>query len=48
MLAGGAMSLVLLVAGVWIVPGLLDWGRYREGIAGLAASGIGRPVRIIT
>ena len=46
MLAGGAMSLVLLVAGVWIVPGLLDWGRYREGIAGLAASGIGRPVRI--
>jgi len=45
-LAAGITLLVMLVAGVWIVPGLLDWGRYRDGIAGLAASGIGRPVRI--
>lgn len=45
-LIGAAALVALLLAGVWIVPGLLDWGRYRDGIAGLAASGIGRPVRI--
>jgi len=45
-LAGAAGLVALLLAGIWIVPGLLDWGRYRDGIAGLAASGIGRPVRI--
>ncbi len=45
-LTGLAILLVLLLCGIWVVPGLLDWGRYREGIAGLAAAGIGRPVRI--
>ncbi len=45
-LAGAAVLVTLLLAGIWIVPGLLDWSRYRDGIAGLAASGIGRPVRI--
>ncbi len=42
----GAAVLAALLAGVWVVPGLLDWGRYRDGIAGLAAAGIGRSVRI--
>ena len=41
-----AALLALLLAGVWFVPGWLDWGRYKDGIARLAASGIGRPVRI--
>ena len=41
-----AAILALLVALVWIVPGLLDWNRYRASIASLVAAGIGRPVRI--
>ena len=45
-LAGGAALLLVLLAGIWVVPGMLDWGRYRDGIASLAAAGIGRPVRI--
>ena len=35
-----------LVAGIWVVPGMLDWNRYRDSIAALVAAGIGRPVRI--
>ncbi len=45
-LLGVAGLLAVLVACIWVVPGVLDWNRYREGIAALAASGIGRPVRI--
>ena len=41
-----AALLAVLLAGIWVVPGMLDWGRYRDGIASLAAAGIGRPVRI--
>ena len=45
-LAGVAVVLAALVAGVWVVPGLLDWGRYRGSIEELATAGLGRPVRI--
>jgi len=45
-LAGVAVLLAALVAGVWVVPGLLDWGRYRGSIEELATAGLGRPVRI--
>ena len=38
--------LAVLVAGVWLVPSLLDWSRYRGSVAGLVAAAIGRPVRI--
>lgn len=37
---------ILLVAGLWALPSLLDWNRYRDSIAALATSGVGRPVRI--
>ena len=36
----------VLVAIVWILPGMLDWNRYRGSIASLVAAGIGRPVQI--
>ncbi len=45
-LIGLAALLAILVAMLWVVPGLLDWNRYRDSIAALATSGIGRPVRI--
>ncbi len=38
--------LALLIAGIWIVPGMLDWNRYRGSLAALVAAGIGRPVKI--
>src|SRR4051794_32725870 len=38
--------LVLAIAGIWVVPGMLDWNRYRGSIAALVSSGLGRPVRI--
>ncbi len=38
--------LLLLVAAVWVLPGMLDWNRYRGSIAALVAAGIGRPVEI--
>ncbi|MDT7950592.1 MAG: AsmA family protein [Acetobacteraceae bacterium] len=41
-----AAILVALVAVVWILPGMLDWNRYRSSIASLVAAGIGRPVQI--
>ncbi len=43
---GGAAVLALLVACIWLVPGMLDWNRYRDSIAALFAAGLGRPVRI--
>jgi len=45
-LIGVAVLLAALVAGLWTVPGLLDWNRYRDSIEALATSGMGRPVRI--
>jgi len=45
-LLGVALLLAVLVAMLWVVPSLLDWNRYRDSIAALATSGIGRPVRI--
>ncbi len=45
-LIGVAGLLAVLLAMLWVVPNLLDWNRYRDGVAALAASGIGRPVRI--
>lgn len=41
-----AAVLLLLVGGVWLLPGLLDWNRYREGIATIASARVGRPVHI--
>jgi hypothetical protein len=37
---------VLAVLAAWQAPRFLDWDRYRTTIAGLAAAGLGRPVRI--
>lgn len=45
-LAGVAGLLVLLVGCVWVLPRMLDWNQYRDGIAALATGGLGRPVRI--
>ena len=41
-----AAILAVLIAVIWILPGMLDWNRYRGSIASLVAAGIGRPVRI--
>ena len=41
-----AAVVAVLVAVVWILPGVLDWNRYRSSIASLVAAGIGRPVQI--
>ena len=43
---GLAAVLLLLVGGVWLLPGLLDWNRYRDSIATLASARLGRTVRI--
>ncbi len=40
----GAAALALLAA--WAVPPSLDWGRFRMGIAAIAAAQLGRPVAI--
>ena len=47
-LFAGVACLVLLsmVAGVWLLPGMLDWNRYRDSIAALASQRLGRPVHI--
>ena len=45
MIAVGAV-LALLAAAAWLVPGMMDWSRYRDTIASLAAQRLGRPVRI--
>ncbi|MDP9095267.1 MAG: AsmA family protein, partial [Pseudomonadota bacterium] len=41
-----AAILAILVAVIWILPGMLDWNQYRSSIASLVTAGIGRPVRI--
>lgn len=47
LLLGGAVALLaVLVAALWLVPGMLDWNRYRDGIAALASEQLGRPVHI--
>lgn len=43
---GTATVVALLVAAIWLLPGMLDWNRYRSSIAALVAAGIGRPVQI--
>ena len=43
---GLAALLIAAVAAVWIVPGLLDWNRYRDTIAAIAGERLGRDVRI--
>ncbi len=47
-LFAGVACLVLasIVAGVWLLPGMLDWNRYRDSIAALASQRLGRPVHI--
>ncbi len=46
-LFAGVAALVLAVAtAAWIAPGLLAGDRYRDTIAGLASSALGRPVKI--
>ena len=45
-LAAAALLLAALIGGLWAVPALLDWNRYRDSIAALATTAIGRPVRI--
>ncbi len=47
-LFAGVACLVLasVVAGVWLLPGMLDWNRYRDSIAALASQRLGRPVHI--
>ena len=45
-LIAACLVLALLFGAVWVVPSLLDWNRYRDDIAALAARGIGRPVQI--
>lgn len=44
--AGILVLLGLAVGAVWLLPGLLDWNRYRDTIAGLASAELGRTVRI--
>lgn len=46
LLAGLALLVVVVVAGVWLLPSVLDWNRYRATIAELASERIGLPVRI--
>ena len=40
----GAVAFLLLAA--WTVPPMLDWGRFRNAIASIAAARLGRPVVI--
>ena len=41
-----AVLVVLAVAGAWLVPGTLDWNKYRPEIERLATAALGRPVHI--
>ena len=45
-MAAFAFVLAAALACVWVVPGLLDWNRYRDGIAALVSQRLGRGVRI--
>ncbi len=44
--AAVVVAFAAVLACVWVVPGMLDWNRYREGIAALASQQLGRVVRI--
>ena len=46
LLAVAALVLLAAVGVLLLAPSLLDWNRYRDEIAELASSGIGRPVQI--
>ena len=46
LLAAVAILLAATLAGVWLLPSVLDWNRYRDVIAALVSDRIGRPVRI--
>ncbi len=35
-----------MIAAAWVLPGMLDWNRYRGTIEGLASIALGRPVQI--
>jgi uncharacterized protein involved in outer membrane biogenesis len=41
-----ALLIVLVGLGAWVLPGLLDWNRYRGELASLASETLGRRVRI--
>jgi len=43
---GLLVVLALTVAAAWVVPGMMDWDRYRETVEALASAALGRPVRI--
>ena len=45
-MAGVLGVLVALVCAIWVLPGWLDWNRYRDSIAAIMSDGLGRPVRI--
>ncbi|MDE2197757.1 MAG: AsmA family protein [Rhodospirillales bacterium] len=45
-LGGLAALIVALLLAAWVLPALLDWNRYRDGIEALATDTLGRPVRI--
>ena len=41
------LAILLMAVGAgWVVPGILDWNRYRGAIAGFASDQLGRPVHI--
>jgi uncharacterized protein involved in outer membrane biogenesis len=43
----GVIGLLLLaLAAVWLVPGRLDWDRYRSTVEAIASSALGRRVTI--
>jgi hypothetical protein len=44
--AGLALLIAAAVAGVWLLPSMLDWNRYRATIAELASARVGLPVAI--
>lgn len=46
LLGGAVVLLAVLVGALWLAPGMLDWNRYRDGIAALASEQLGRPVHI--
>jgi hypothetical protein len=47
-IVGGALVglVVLALFAAWLAPRVLDWNRYRAGIASIAADTLGRPVQI--
>lgn len=42
----GVLLLGAALAGAWFLPGLLDWNRYRDTLAAVAATQLGRAVHI--